>query len=79
MFTNFSKILGTFSKSLNLVNQIIPIYKDTKPMIENARNAFSKLKDLTNKTSDTIINNTRKNTKEIKEIINNKKGPTFFM
>ena len=43
---SFTKILSGISKSLNIVNQIIPLYENTKPMINNARKAFSILKEI---------------------------------
>ena len=41
------KILGGISKTLNVANQIIPIYNQAKPMISNARNLLGTLKIMT--------------------------------
>ena len=82
---SWSKILGGMSKTLGIFNQIIPIYKEAKPMIQNARNAFNIVKEYSNKEVNKIINNKEKNIKPIKEKINiiknvNQKSnnPTFF-
>lgn len=77
------KILGGINKTLGVVNQIIPLYKEAKPMVNNARNALSMLKEMSNMTTTKIMTNTEKNLKPLKEKINNlntvnQKGPTFF-
>jgi len=86
---SFGKVLGGISKTLGVVNQVIPLYKETKPMIQNARNAFSLIKEFSNTSTNRIMSNTEKNVKQIKEKIQtielieknteNKKGPTFFL
>lgn len=81
---SFGKILGGLSKTLGVVNQVIPIYKEAKPMIQNAKTAFSLIKEFGNSATNRVMTNTEKNLKPIKEQINNmnirenKKGPTFF-
>lgn len=42
---SFTKVLGGINKTLNVANQIIPLYMQAKPMITNARNAFSVAKE----------------------------------
>jgi len=37
----FSKFLSGAYKTLNLANQIIPLYQQISPMVKNARNVFS--------------------------------------
>ena len=32
------KVLGGLSKTLNVANQLIPLYNQAKPMISNAKN-----------------------------------------
>lgn len=83
---SIGKIVGGLSKTLGVVNQIIPLYKEAKPMIQNARNAISLIKEFSSTTTNKVITNTEKNMQPIKEkieIINNssqnKKGPTFFL
>ncbi len=80
---SLTKMLGGLSKTLGVVNQIIPIYKEAKPMISNARNAISLIKEFGNTTTNKVMTNTAKNLGPIKEKINNinisnQKGPTFF-
>jgi len=83
---SFGKILGGLSKTLGVVNQVIPIYKEAKPMIQNAKTAFSLIKEFGNTTTNRVMTNTEKNFKPLKEKINtiqninleNQKGPTFF-
>ena len=86
---SFGKVLGGISKTLGVVNQIIPLYKEAKPMLNNARNAFNLIKEMSTTTTNRVITNTNKNLKPIKDKINNvssyetsftptKKGPTFF-
>jgi len=41
----FSKVLGGISKTLSIANQVIPLYQQAKPMINNAKTIMSVLKD----------------------------------
>ena len=83
---SIGKIVGGLSKTLGVVNQIIPLYKEAKPMIQNAKTAFSLIKEFGNTTTNRVMTNTEKNFKPLKEKINtiqninleNQKGPTFF-
>ncbi len=82
---SFGKVLGGISKTLGVVNQIIPLYKEAKPMINNARTALNIIKDFGTSTTNKVMTNTEKNLKPIKEKIksvsnnvNIQKGPTFF-
>ena len=79
-------ILSNTHKTLGVINQVIPIYKEAKPMINNARNAINIVKEFSNTTTNKIITNKEKNIKPIKEKINTIKSanltygntPTFF-
>jgi len=53
----FSKILSGAYKTLTLANQIIPLYQQVSPMIKNARNAFSVLKEFNKGTKISKTNN----------------------
>lgn len=83
---SLGKVLGGVSKTLGVVNQVIPLYKEAKPMIQNARSAFNLIKEFGNSTTTRIMENKEKNIKPIKEKINtlnnvnlsNKNSPTFF-
>ena len=77
------RVFGGLSKTLSFVNQMIPLYKEAKPMINNARNTINLIKEMSNTTTNRIMNNTQKNLEPVKKIINNsnfanQKGPTFF-
>ena len=71
-----TKVIGGLTKTLNIANQAIPLYKEAKPMINNARNIYSVLKSFANNKNNSFNNN-----------INNKKityekksnNPTFFI
>lgn len=53
---SLTKILGGISKTLGIVNQAIPIYKELKPMVSNAR----KLMDIAKEFKSTPANNEKK-------------------
>ena len=83
----FGKVLGGIGKTLNVINEVIPIYKEAKPLVSSARNAMNLLKEFGNTTTERVMNNTAKNIGPIKEkmqsITNinnnpNEKGLTFF-
>ena len=84
-----SKVIGGVSKTLNVANQIIPLYMQAKPMISNARNAFKIAKGIlsTPSTSNTSQNvnvassNKEKPTtiKEEQPTIVSTNNPVFFL
>ena len=84
-----SKVIGGVSKTLNIANQIIPLYMQAKPMISNARNAFKIAKGIlsTPSTSNTSQNdnvassNKEKTTttKEEQPTIVSTNNPVFFL
>ncbi len=84
-----SKVIGGVSKTLNVANQIIPLYMQAKPMISNARNAFKIAKGIlsTPSTSNTSQNdnvassNKEKTTttKEEQPTIVSTNNPVFFL
>lgn len=49
---SFTKILSGISKTLNVANQVIPLYQQAKPMINNAKTIMSALKDFTTKSKN---------------------------
>ena len=65
---NFTSILNGTSKTLNVVNQAIPIFKEISPLVKNAKTMFRVATEL-NKP-DTISNN--------KTDYIYQDGPTFF-
>ena len=70
---SLTKIITGFSKTLNIANQLIPLYKQVKPIIQNGNKILSKLNNL----NTTTKNNSNNNTIITKEIKNNNQ-PTFF-
>ena len=76
----FTKILSGISKTLSVANQVIPLYKEAKPII-------SALKDINKESktpvkSKTIKNNTIQNSnikKENSNLITRKNMPNFFL
>jgi hypothetical protein len=78
---NLTKIIGGLQRTLNFANQLIPLYKETKPLLNNARNTFNTIKKWSYNNIEKIPDN--KNIKDIKEKINtlksiNLNNPTFF-
>ena len=78
LFKNFSLsgFLSGTSKTLNVINQAIPIYYQVKPMISNAKTMFKVMNAVKNDSPKTtkII---KENTSNIKNI--NNENPTFFI
>ena len=73
---NFSSLINGTQKTLNAVNQIIPLVKQARPMVDNARTMFKLMSEFN-----------RSDNKEKKEIkkdassettSNYNNGPTFF-
>lgn len=52
------KVLTGISKGLTIANQVIPLYQQAKPMINNARKVMSVLKEMN--TSPSISNENKK-------------------
>ncbi len=80
---SFGKILGGLSKTLNIANQIIPLYLKAKPMIKNANKTLGMLKELT-KPAENKPSVTPNPTKTPTQIIENaikkaENNPTFFL
>ena len=79
---NWSTILSNTQKTLNIVNQSIPVIKQMGPMINNTKTMFKIMNEF--KKVDTPKKETKeiKQINEIKETINNKQinynNPTFF-
>ena len=67
---SFTRVLGGLSRTLGVVNQIIPLYKEAKPLMNNARNAFNIIKEFSNSTTNKVLTNTEKNLQPLKEKIN---------
>ena len=80
----FGKVISGISKTLNIVNQAIPLYKQVRPIISNAGSILSIFKEFNKPDIDTNIKEksiTLKDTSlplksTIKRISTN--SPTFF-
>ncbi len=82
------KVISGISKTLNVANQVIPLYKQAKPMINNAKTILGVLKDMgnnktsTSKTSNkktTSTSNTVSTPKSSVSVIRNTNSPVFFL
>ena len=82
---SFIKIIGGLSKTLQVANQIIPIYQKAKPAIMNARNMLNVLKEMNKKDNSTKTSETKpivqnnKNTIEKQTKEKTPVAPTFFL
>lgn len=54
----FSKILSGASKTLNFINQAIPVYYQTKPLFNNAKTLIKAFKKVNNSENSSITNTT---------------------
>ena len=77
-----TKVISGLSKTLSIAGRVIPLYKEAKPMINNAKTILSTLKEMntSNKPNPKTIpkkevNNIKKDT-QLKMNTNN---PTFFL
>lgn len=79
---NFSSIINGTTKTLNLVNQAIPIFKQVSPVIKNAKTMFNIMNEF-RKTDPTITSN-NSSTEAMLETRNTTDNqvnnyPTFFI
>ena len=81
---SFTKVLSGISKTLNVANQVIPIYKEAKPMINNAQTILGAPKEFGKSTNSNNSSNTKNTdsekkdtTPKIRTVSNN--NPTFFV
>lgn len=75
-----AKVLGGIKTSLNIVNQVIPIYKEVKPMLTNARKVLNVLKEI-NVPSPTKSDKVTLNTSSKKKTVKSsslQSNPVFF-
>lgn len=79
---NWGAILDNGQKTLNLINQSIPIIKQAQPIYKNARTMFKVMNEF-KKQDKPIYNKTRtanpETTKEEPKPIYTEHGPTFFI
>lgn len=76
----WSEVLSNTQKTLNVINQAIPVYYQIKPIFSNVK-SFSRLLTAFNSndenTQDNSINNNLNNNNQKKE--NSTNSPTFFI
>lgn len=82
---SFTKVIGGISKTLSIANQVIPLYREAKPMINNAKTILSVLKGVnsskptSNKTViDTNTSEPKKDTSIDTRRVNTN-TPVFFL
>lgn len=81
--SKFSSFINGTQKTLNIINQAIPIVKQMSPVMKNAKTMFRVMNEF--KKVDTPVNNVINETPKIDEIIEekpivtNSNGPTFFL
>ena len=65
---SFSKVLSGLSKTLTVANQVIPLYKQAKPLINNLSSVRTILSSLTKNDSNSSNNSTTANKKTNNQI-----------
>ncbi len=73
---DFNKILNGTSKTLNVINQAIPIYYQIKPIISNAKTLFKVANIL---KSEPVAETVAESVVANEVIKNTSSGPTFFL
>lgn len=81
----FTKVIGGISKTLSIANQVIPLYREAKPMINNAKTILSVLKGVnssrpaSNKTVIDTNTSAQKKDTSIDTRRVNTNTPVFFL
>ncbi len=83
------KILTGINKTLTVANQIIPIYVQAKPMIQNMKGAFQVAKEFMSQTktpskpqnnnTQKVVSTTTSNQNQTKRIQSSVSNPVFFL
>lgn len=71
---NWGSLLTNTQKTLNVMNQVVPLYHQVKPMIKNFKTLSKIGKEINN-----VNNNNNNKTNDVKQNINNTVNPTFFL
>ena len=82
LFKNFSLsgFLSGTSKTLNVINQAIPIYYQVKPIFSNAKTMFKVMSAVKSNDSSKNNNTNLNNSNNVqKNSTNNSERPTFFI
>lgn len=75
----FIKYLNTISKGINVINTIIPIYNDTKPLFKNIKKFIPVFDNNKISINKNINNSDNSNAKEKEIITSNSDNPIFFI
>lgn len=79
----WSELLEGTKKTLDVVNQAIPIYYQVKPIISNAKTLFKVANVINNNTTKVIAKNEEKDQSEIKEEVSTtsskNNSPIFYL
>lgn len=78
---NFSSIINGTTKTLNIINQAIPMFKQVSPIIQNAKTMFSvmnEFKKIEPVQNQNVTKNTYTKIEDEKHYQNNN-YPTFFI
>ena len=78
---SLTKIIGGLSRTLQIANQIIPLYQKAKPAIQNARNMLNVLKEINQSPTTVVPTKIVSSTSEniIPEKEKTQALPTFFL
>lgn len=85
---NWAGLLSNTQKTLNIVNQAIPIVYQVKPMINNAKTIFKIASELTKSNTNensnvqnnvNESNSTQNNSYSVNDSSSNNDGPSFFI
>jgi len=74
---NWSGLLTNTQKTLNIVNQAIPIVYQIKPIVNNARTMFKVANEFSKANSNNSSNNTKQEYNN--NYIPDDNGPNFFL
>ncbi len=80
---NWGNILSNTQKTLNIVNQAIPVFYQMKPIVNNARTIFKVANEFNKNTNNNVNNNYQNNNmnnyNDYSNDYNNENGPSFFI
>lgn len=77
---NFSTLLNGTQKTLNIINQAIPVFKQMSPLLKNAKTMFRVMNEFKKVDVKENVNNVpSNNTNNYTNNEVNNGGPTFFL
>lgn len=81
---SLAKVLTGINRTLSIANQVIPLYQQAKPMIQNARSAFKLLKEFApSNDAKNIAQQVPEKTERVKQkktnITSSSNQPVFFV